>query len=179
MDLSLLKFTTMKTIFTFLSLMTIMTSGFAQGRNDNGRGQGDYGRNNNGQYNNYKSSALVVNAYTNSRVTVVVDNNLQYQANGNGVDAGILNPGVHNIVVYQWRSNFWGKQKREVLYSSSLCLKPNTETAVNINSFGRVNIIESPLYQNNQYGYDRDKKHHDHDDRDRRDDDHGRNGGRY
>ncbi len=175
----------MKKICTFLSLMAIMTSGFAQWKNDNNRRQNDNGQYNNGQYNNgrynnnYKSSALVVNAFSKNRIMVVVDNNYQYQANGSVLEVGGLQAGMHNIVVYEWRSNFWGKQKREVLYSSALFLKPNVETAISINSFGRVKITENALYQNNQYGNNRNGKHHDDDDRERREDDHKNGNGRY
>ena len=165
----------MKKMSTLLVLMMMITSGFAQWKNDNGKG---WGRGNNGNYNNnYKSSALIVNAYTSNRFTVVIDNGYQLASQGNTVNAGILNPGMHNVVVYQWRTNFWGKQKREVVYSNSIFLKPNIETALSINAYGRVNISERALYKN--YGHDTDRRDRDDDRRDRRDDDHDGNRGRH
>jgi hypothetical protein len=167
----------MKKIFTLLVLMGSITSGFAQWKNDNNRAQGNNDRNN-GQYNtNYKNSALVINAFTRKNITIVIDNNLQYQANGNALNLGALNPGMHNIVIYQWRSNFWGKQKREIIYSNALFLKPNVETALTINSYGRVDISERALYSNNNFGYDKDRRHDD--DRDHRWNHDSRDNGRY
>jgi hypothetical protein len=168
------KFTTMKKISTLLVLMMAITSGFAQWKNDNSRpqGNGNYGSNN----NNYKSSVLIVNAYTANRFTVVIDNGYQLASNGNTVNAGMLNPGMHNVVVYQWRTNFWGKQKREVVYSNSIFLKPNVETALSINAYGRVNISEKVLYKDYR---DNNKRGRDDDRRDRRDDDRDRDHGRH
>ena len=177
----------MKKISTFLVLMMAITSGFAQWKNDNGK---VWGRGNNGDYNNnnnYKSSALIVNAYTANRFTVIIDNGYQLASNGNTVNAGMLNPGMHNVEVYQWRTNFWGKQKREVVYSNAIFLKPNIETALSINAYGRVNISERALF--NDYGrdgrngdrrdHDRRNWNNDDDHRDRRDDDHERGNGRH
>jgi hypothetical protein len=165
----------MKKISTLLVLMMAITSGFAQWKNDNGRARGNdnYGSNN----NNYKSSVLIVNAYAANRFTVVIDNGYQMQANGNTINTGAINPGMHNVVVYQWRNNFWGKQKREVVYSNSIFLKPNIETALSINAYGRVNISERTLYKD--YGRDNDRRDRDDDRRDRRDDDHERGNGRH
>lgn len=172
----------MKKISTLLVLVMVITSGFAQWKNDNGRaqGNGNYGSNN----NNYKSSVLIVNAYTANRFTVVIDNGYQMQANGNTINTGAINPGMHDVAVYQWRTNFWGRPKREVVYSSSIYLKPNIETALSINAYGRVNISERALF--NDYGRDgdrgdRDRRNWNNDDdhRDRRDDDHERGNGRH
>lgn len=187
----------MKKFTIFLILAGMISTGFAQWKNNNGRGQGNNNdRNNNGQYNNgqnnnnYNSSALVINTASQKNVTVVIDNNLQYQGNGSGVNVGALNPGMHNIVVYEMRTNFWGKQKRAVVYSNSLYLKPNVETTVNINPFGQANIDERALYQNQNHnnGYyngkgkknGHHKRDHDDDDDDNDRDYHRNNGnGRY
>ena len=158
----------MKKIFTLLSLMGIITSGFAQWQNGGDRGTKYDNRNNN---NGYNSSALIINAFTERRFTVMVDN-MQYQLNGNygdrrdnSISVGALSPGKHAITVYEVRSGFWGRQKQKDVYCSSLFFKPGVETTLNINNYGQVSVSERQLYQNNGYGYGRDEKRWNYDSR--------------
>jgi hypothetical protein len=154
----------MKKIFTFLAVMAIFTSSFAQWQGGNDRGPKYDNRN-----NSYNSSSLVINAFTEKRFTVMIDN-MQYELNDNyrntrrdnSIAVGAMSPGRHTVTVYENRSSFWGKQKQKVMYSSVLFFKPGVETALNINNYGQVNITEKQGYQNNGYGRD---------DRDRRRDD--------
>lgn len=169
----------MKKIFTFLTVMGISVASFAQWQNGGGNGRGYDNRNN--SYNTYNSSALTINAFTERRYTVIVDN-MQYQLNNgygrgydNTINIGAMAPGKHTITVYESRSNFWGRQKQKDVYCGTLFFKPGVETFLNINNYGQVSISERQLYQNNGYGYgrDRDRDHdHDRDDRRRDDDDH-------
>jgi hypothetical protein len=129
----------------------------------------------------------VVSSASQNQFSVSVDNN-QYQSSGNNntINIGPLYSGNHNIVIYEWKKNFWGKQVQKTVYNSSLNLKQGFETSVFLNSNGQVNISERQLYNSNNntkdgygnngngvgYGYGRDKnkhkkkhKHYDDDDR--------------
>ena len=163
----------MKKIFTLLSLMGIITSGFAQWQGGNDRAPKYDNRN-----NNYKSSALVINAFTEKRFTVMVDN-VQYQLNDNNrntrrdnsIMVGAMAPGRHTVTVYESRSGFFGKQKQRAVFNSVLFFNPGMETSLNINNYGQVNITEKKLFNNNSNGYGRDDKRWDDD---RRNNDNGR-----
>ena len=149
----------MKKIFTFLAVMGIISSSFAQWQNGGDRGRG------NGYYN---SSALVIKAFTEKRFTVMVDN-VPYELNegrigrrfDNSINVGAMAPGKHTITVYEARSNFWGKQKQKDVFCSTMFFKPGVETSLNINNWGQVTVTEKMLFQNNHYGYDRDDRRHD------------------
>ena len=163
----------MKKIFTFLAVMGIFLSSFAQWNNGSDRG-GKYDTRNNGYNNSYNSSALVVNAFSEKRFTVMVDN-MQYQLNGNygnsrrdnAINIASLAPGKHTITVYETRSGFWGRQKQKDVYCSSLFFRPGMQTTLSINNYGQVNVSESRLFQNGGYGDGRDDRRGD----DRRGDD--------
>lgn len=143
----------MKKILFTVALIVSATAMFAQWQNNGNRGP------DNNQYNRFANAALIVNSNGQSRFTVRVDNT-QYQSNGanrfgNTVNVGSLNAGYHTITVYELRSGFFGKQKQRVLYSSNLYFKPNMETTLSINDYGRVYITERQLFQN---GNDRGRK---------------------
>ena len=175
----------MKKIFTLIILAASITTGFAQWQQQypqQGSGPQQY-PNYPPQNNNYRQyGSLIVSSVLQRRLSVYVDN-YQYQNNGtngsgNTLNIGQLNAGNHNIAVYQWRTNFWGKQIREVVYNSSLYLKPGFETTIFINGYGQVNIRERQVYNyeqdgygNNGYGYGRRKNKHKKDHCDNEDDD--------
>ena len=150
----------MKTMFTFLSLVVITASGFAQWKNNGPNNNGQYPNNtgqypnNNGQYNNYQNSALIVNTYSSNRFTVMIDNNYQYQSDRNTVNVGTLNAGNHTVTIYEMKTGFFGKQKQQVVYNANLYFKPNVETTLSINNYGQAGITERQLYNNNNGGYD-------------------------
>jgi hypothetical protein len=171
MYFSLLKFITMKKFFTFLAVMGIISSSFAQWNGGAERGPKYDNRN-----NSYNSCALVVNAFSEKRFTVMVDN-MQYQLNGNYgnsrhdnmISIPALVPGRHTITVFETRPGFFGRRQKDV-YRSTMFLKPGMQTILSINNYGQVNVSESRLYQNGGYGRD-DRRNND----DRRDnDDRGR-----
>jgi hypothetical protein len=151
----------MKKIFTLLSLMGIITSGFAQFKNGGDRDRGNDGRNGYNEY--HRNSALVIKAFTEKRFTVMVDN-MQYQLNSdygrghdNVIDLGAINAGKHTITIYEARNSFWGKQKQKEVYCATMFLKPGVETSININGYAQVRIAEKQLF-NNSYGYGRDDR---------------------
>src|SRR5882762_11513081 len=134
----------MKKIFTFLAVMGIISSSFAQWQNGGDRGPKFDNRN-----NSYNSSALVINAFTEKSFTVVIDN-MSYQLNegrigrryDNSINVGAMAPGKHSITVYEARSNFWGRQKQKDVFCSTMFFKPGVETSLNINNYGQVSVTE-------------------------------------
>lgn len=177
----------MKKIFTLLLAVGVLSSAFAQWRNN-----GNDDRNNDGQYgnnqnNNYQNSSLVVNAYSQNGFTVSIDNGNTSQSNGNSIQFRSLASGNHLVTVSAYRSTILGKQVPRVIYNSNITFKPGVETSLNIDNNGAVNITERQVsgngnngnngrgnkYKKNKYPHDNrnhDKeKHHGHDDDDRND----------
>ncbi len=138
--------------------------------------QSQYNKNN---YNH--SSSLIINAITTNQFTVVIDNNQTHQSNNynynNSVSIATLQSGYHSIEVYEWKTNFWGKQKKEIIYTGSVILKQGMATTIIINALGQASINEVPIYNNEnnvnngngKYGnksYRRNKRNHNHCDND-------------
>ena len=143
----------MKKIFTFLAVMGIISSSFAQWDGGHDRSPKYDNRN-----NSYNSSAIVVNTFSEKRFTVMIDN-MEYQLNGsygntrrdNSISIPALAPGRHTITVFEARSGFFGRRQKDV-YRSTMFLKPGMQTTVTINNYGQVNLSESRLFQNGGYG---------------------------
>ena len=146
----------MKKIFTSIIFTAAIFSLFAQGQQypQNGGPQQypNYPQQNN---NYYQNSSLIINSASQRQIAVSVDN-YQYQSNGNNgdVNVGQLSAGNHNVVIYEWRRNFWGKSVQHVVYNSSVYLKPGFETTIYINILGQVSISERQVYSNGNYGND-------------------------
>ena len=170
----------MKKIFTTIIFTAGIISVFAQGQRYPQNGGPQQYPNYPQQNNNYnQNSSLIINSASQHQITVSVDN-YQYQSNGNNgdVNVGQLSSGNHTVIIYEWKKNFWGKSVQQVVYNSSLYLKPGFETTIYINFLNEVNISERQLYNNSNndnygngdygnngngvgYGYGRKKnKHH-------------------
>ena len=147
----------MKKILTSIVLVALVSLSFAQGQQYPQQGGNQQYPNYPQQNNNYNNqySSLIVNSSSQRQFSVSVDN-YQYQSNGNGndINVGQLNAGNHNIIIYEWKRNFWGKTVQQVVYNSSLYLKPGFETTIFINILGQVNVSERQLYYNNNGNYD-------------------------
>jgi len=151
----------MKKIFTLLSLVGIITSGFAQFQNGGDRSRRDDDRKGHIEY--YRSSALVLKAFTEKRFIVMVDK-MQYTLNSdygrgrdNVINLGAISAGKHTITILENKIGFWGKQKQREVYCATMFLKPGVETFISINNYAQVNISEKQLF-NNSYGYGRDDR---------------------
>lgn len=161
----------MKKFITLLVLIASITTGFAQWRQSSQqRGGPQQSSNYPDHKNNYSQyGSLVVTSAMQKQIAVYVDNQ-QYQNNGNNgngdnngntgnngpgntVSIRQLSAGNHNIAIYQWKTNFWGKQVREEIYNSSINFKPGYETTIFINGLGQVNISEKQVYNNDQQTY--------------------------
>jgi hypothetical protein len=151
----------MKKLITLFMATSILASTFAQQennrrdednkgdneeynsrRNDNNRNGG----NGYGVYNNM-SSALLINGYAQNKYVVFVDNIMQQKSN-NIINIGSLSNGNHPIIINEIKTNIWGKERQEQIYSSVLFFKPSTETILSIAYNGQVSIAERQLISN-------------------------------
>lgn len=161
----------MKKILTLIVLAASVITGYAQGQQNSQPGSQPQVRSDyppqKGNYGQYGS--LVVTSATQKQFEVYIDNQ-QYLNNGNNgssdnngntgnngygntVNIRQLNAGNHTIAIYQWKTNFWGKQVRQEIYNSSLFVKAGFQTNIFINEAGQVNISEQQVNNNDQGGY--------------------------
>lgn len=160
----------MKRILLFSALLATVSFSFAQWQNKKGNGPDFDNRND----KNYRSSAVVIKAFTEKRFTVMIDN-VQYQLNSNYnngrrdnfINIGAINPGKHSITVYETRSGFFGKTKQKVVYNSYTFFKPGMETVLSVNDYGDVAFSERRMYGYEKNDWKKKDKHRGHD----RDDD--------
>ena len=126
----------MKTIFTLLLAGVFTTSAFA-----------------------LDESRLTITLSTPTDVQVVIDNR-SYRLNENSLVLNNVRPGQHSIQVYRGRANNRNKgnsrnrnNRNDVLYSSSIYVKPNYDVDIMINRFGKALVDERDIrYDNNGYG---------------------------
>jgi hypothetical protein len=130
----------MKSVLFVLSMLTISITTMAQWASYNG-----------GNVNSNYGSTLTVNTQKSSNFVVSIDNNSSYQSQGNFVNIGALAPGRHNIVVYEWRKSLFGQRRQTILYNEWIYIKQNVNTNLYFDAFGRANITEQ-IVVNNNYG---------------------------
>jgi hypothetical protein len=123
-----------------------------------------------GAYAEAPSSRVRISIPGNSDIRVLIDNRY-YSDDDNAIVINNLSPGRHTIHVYRARNaknnKRWRKTKRdELLYSSTLLVKPNRSMNIMVDRRGQVRIDED---RNGWYGNDR--RNDDWKDHDRRDDD--------
>ncbi len=166
----------MKKMFTFLGMVFMMSSAFAQWQN---RGNDPkYDNRNNGGYG---STSVVLKAFTEKRFTVMVDN-MPYELNGgyrngrydNVINIGSMRPGKHTITVFETWYGFFGKAKQRKVSDACFVFRPGTEAMLSVNNYGQVNLSERELYRD----YGRNDKW-DNDRRRGRDDDHDDHGWKH
>lgn len=164
----------MKRILLFSALLATVSFSFAQWQNRGGNEPKYDNRND----NSYKSSAVVIKAFTEKRFTVMIDN-MEYRLNSNYsngrrdnfINIGAINPGKHSITVYETRVGFFGKTRQKVVFSSYSYFKPGMETTLSVNDFGDVSFSERRMYGYEKNDWKKKDKHrgrgHDRDDDDR------------
>lgn len=136
----------MKTIFTLLLATIFTSSAFA-----------------------YDESRLTITVSSTNDIQVMVDNRA-YRLDDNSLVLNNIQAGRHNIQVYRTNGNNgrgWGNSKNrnnrsEVLYSSTIYVKPNYDVDIMINRFGKAMVDERDLrysnnddWRNNDRRYDR------------------------
>lgn len=122
-----------------------------------------------------RSGMINISINQNTPVRVVVDGR---SYNDNTVTLSNLNPGNHTVQVFSTSASrgafgsIFGRSREQLLWSSSVYVKPGTETDVTINRNGRakvkeVNMPYSAGYGNGSWGNNNDRY------------DHGRDNGGY
>jgi Domain of unknown function (DUF4476) len=123
-------------------------------------------------------SKLSITVVGNKNIEIMVDNN-RYQSLDNSVVINNLQPGSHSIRVYSLkknqRRNIWGNNT-QLLYSSTVYVRPGYFTSVTIDRSGRAIVDERALsgnrrdgnYDNNGRYNDRNDRYHDRYDHNRR-----------
>lgn len=139
----------MKTIFTLFSSLLLSAAVFATDAKP--------------------KSLLFVKSNVAGALTVVVDGK-RFESNTNSIIIKDVNAGFHSIKVYRLKTNgvFSLFSKRlEMVYNSSLSVKPATQIDLTIDRFGRITLQESKIFHGREgRGWDNDY------DRNGRDDDH-------
>lgn len=133
----------MKTIFTLL-LATIFTSAFA-----------------------YDESRLTITVSDNSNVQVMIDNRA-YRLNDNSLVLTGIQSGRHTVQVYRnsqgnnsrgYGTNRNKNNRNEMLYSSTIYVKPNYDVDIMINRFGKALVDERDLRYNNDDWRNNDRRY--------------------
>lgn len=123
----------MKAFFTLLAATMLTTSAFA-----------------------YNEGKLTVTFAAKRNVQVLIDGRL-YQANDNAIVLNEVQPGRHRIQVYSAKRNNNGRTRydqRELLYSTTVQVRPNYHVDVMVNRFGKALIDERYLRSNGRWDDD-------------------------
>src|SRR5215213_5999400 len=95
-----------------------------------------------------KSGRLTITTFDNSDIRVEIDGR-RYNNNDNSVRINNINSGYHNIQVYRRQSSgVFGNSREKLLYNSSLFVKPDFQTDVLIDRYGRAQVQEYDLNRN-------------------------------
>jgi ABC-type Zn2+ transport system substrate-binding protein/surface adhesin len=144
----------MKTIFTLLSSLVLSAAVLAAPA-DRGTRQ---------------KSTLTIKSSDNADIRVVLDGR-RFEPGYSSVMITGLESGYHTVKVYRQKNNgifnIVGK-RYEMVYSTSLQVRPRTDVQINIDRFGRTSIQEQKSRGNRDHG--RDDRDHGRDDRDRNND---------
>lgn len=154
----------MKKIFTLLTAALVTLTSFA----DHGSGR------------------ITITDFSNKQLLIELDGQ-RYQDPGAGIVIDDLRPGYHTIQVYalerrrhDWRGIFGGGSRRQLLYNSTVLVKPRLNVCITVNRFGQVEVDEYKIYGNKRrdrdddWGRGRDRGREYDRDRDNRGNDRGR-----
>lgn len=99
-------------------------------------------------------STLTVNSSDMGDIRVVLDGR-RFEPGDNSVMINDLSSGIHQIKVYRQKNsgifNIFGK-KYEMVYNTSLMLKPGTHVRLTIDKFGRTSVEEKKIRKNGKNG---------------------------
>jgi hypothetical protein len=129
----------MKSIITLFIAGTIATQSFAD----------------------FAPGKLSISFSGNRDIQVVVDNN-RYSDYDNSVLINNLSAGYHSVQIYEGntRKERWNQKRSNLLYSSSVYVRPAYQVNILVNKFGQAQITEQFIRYNNhgrddRYGDDR------------------------
>src|SRR5687767_10007926 len=123
----------MKTIFTLLFATIFSASAFA-----------------------YGGGKLTITFTAKSNVQVVIDGRT-YQQNDNMIVLNEIDPGNHRIQIYKAKRNGNSRNRNdrnELLYSTTVQVKPNYHVDIMVNRFGKALIDERSLRANGRWDDD-------------------------
>ncbi|MBK5273173.1 MAG: DUF4476 domain-containing protein [Bacteroidia bacterium] len=116
----------MKTIFTLLASLILSITVFATDAKPN-------------------KSMLTINSADRGDIRVVIDGR-RFEPNDNYMRIGSIDAGYHTLKIYRERNTglfrIFGKMY-EVVYSSSLRIKPRTSVLISVDRFGRATVNEA------------------------------------
>jgi hypothetical protein len=95
------------------------------------------------------NSNILIRSNSNSYIQVVVDGRA-YNMDCNGFTSDFIRPGRHCIEVYQINNYGW-RRRPQMIYSTTMDLRPWESINVNIDRFSRV-FVESRNNRDNGYG---------------------------
>jgi hypothetical protein len=108
----------------------------------------------------HKKSMLTVKSFNEGDIRVVLDGR-RFDPGFNSVMIQGLEPGYHTIKVFRERYNggfhVFG-HRYEMVYSTSLMVRPKTHVKISIDRFGRTSIEERKIRGNGYNGRDRDDR---------------------
>jgi len=136
----------MKKLISSILLLGTLSAGFAQINVS-------LGFNN----RNRPTSQLVIDTRGMRDFIVVVDNR-EYKSDGSALTINSLRNGNHRVAVYEQRRNMmFGRQRQQLVYNSTVRLKPGVETSITIARNGQAEVHERSIYQDDRYDrrYDR------------------------
>lgn len=96
-----------------------------------------------------RSGRLTITTFDNSDIRVEIDGR-RFNNNDNSVRINNINSGYHNIQVWRRQSSgLFGNSREKLLYNSSLYVKPEFQTDILIDRYGRAQVQEYDLNRNN------------------------------
>ena len=104
-------------------------------------------------------SKLSITVVGHQNIQIMVDNN-RYQGQENSIVLNNLQPGSHTIKVYSSRKNqrksIWGNNnKTQLIYSSTVYIRPGYYTGITIDRYGKA-LIDERAIRSNRRNDDRD-----------------------
>lgn len=123
-------------------------------------------------------SKLSITVIGHQNIQILVGNN-RYEGQENSIVLSNLQPGSHIIKVYSYgnsrRKSVWGnKRSSQLIYSSTVYLRPGYFTRITVDSYGKAQVDERVLRQNRRDDDWSDDRYRDGDDRYNGRDDHSR-----
>ena len=112
-------------------------------------------------------SMLTIKSVTNDEIQVVVDGRT-FEPQGNSILIQNIDAGYHTVKIYREKNyGFFNNHRRkfELVYNSSLAVKPRTSLEISVDRFGRTSISEEKIKRNRDwddndgYYYDREDRH--------------------
>lgn len=102
------------------------------------------------------NTRLVITGATNNNIKIFIDgyNVGSKYRNGNSFIIDDASTANHRIQIVKQRTSIFGANEDKIIYDQNLYFKSNTQTNLNLNVFGTVDMNETPIYGNGNGGWD-------------------------